>query len=210
VASDLVFGVDLDNTLIIYDDLWALLAAERGLLPPGDAIGKRQIRDRIRQLPDGEIHWQKLQAAVYGPRIGDARLADGFLEFLASAHEAGARVFAVSHKTEFAGYDETGTNLRHAVLDWMADQGLVGNAKSARHLDGVCFGTTRQEKIEFIRSLGCTHFIDDLEETFLEPSFPPGVAKILYAPNLPPTVPSGVTAATSWMQIHDQFFKPRR
>ncbi len=28
-------------------------------------------------------------------------------------------VFIVSHKTEYAGYDETRTNLRTAALEWM-------------------------------------------------------------------------------------------
>ena len=182
----MIVGVDLDNTLIIYDDLLAALAAERGLVPLGTIGGKRQIRDAVRQLPDGEIHWQKLQAAAYGPRIGEARVAEGFCEFLATAKAAGAKVFAISHKTELAGYDETSTNLRHAVLGWMAANGLYRTDGSTSSLDAVYFGATRQEKIDHIRAVGCTHFIDDLEETFLEASFPPGVERILYAPTRRP------------------------
>ncbi len=147
----MILGVDLDNTLIIYDELLAALAAERGLVAAGDARGKRQIRDMVRQLPDGEIHWQKLQAAAYGPRIAEARVAAGFRGFLAAAKAAGAKVFAVSHKTELAGYDETSTNLRQAVLDWMAANRLYQSAGKGPRLDGICFGATRQEKIEHIR-----------------------------------------------------------
>ena len=69
--------VDLDNTLISYDRIFYETAVERQFVPAGFAGAKREIRDRVRLLPEGELKWQRLQAHVYGPAIGGASVADG-------------------------------------------------------------------------------------------------------------------------------------
>jgi hypothetical protein len=209
MGSSLVIGVDFDNTLVIYDELLAAIAVEWGMIGDGTARGKRQIRDVIRRLPDGELHWQRLQAAAYGPRIREAHLADGVPEFFRRCHRAGAKVYAISHKTELAACDETGTNLRQAALDWMATNGFFGARGLGLAREAVYFGATRQEKINYIRTLGCTHFIDDLEETFLEASFPAGVERILFAPHPPPSPTPGVVVAESWKTIGEHIFGQR-
>jgi hypothetical protein len=206
MARPWIFGVDFDNTLVVYDELFRTIAAERGLISAGAGGGKRQIRDAIRMLPGGEIQWQKLQAVAYGPRIGEARLAEGAGTFLGLCRRAGVKVYVISHKTERAGYDETGTNLRNAAMRLMEVHQLFGAEGFGLEEDAIYFGATRREKIGYIRSLGCTHFIDDLEETFLEDSFPAGVQKILYAPKPPADAPSGVIVAVSWKHICDYLF----
>jgi hypothetical protein len=200
-----IIGVDFDNTLIIYDDLLKKLALDRDLLGDRAIEGKRQIRDALRAEPNGEIEWQKLQADAYGPCIGEARLAVGAARFLQLAREAGITVYTISHKTEWASQDRTGTSLRRAALDWMEANGLFADSVGLSPAK-VFFGATREEKIAHIRALRCTHFIDDLEETFAETSFPAGVARILYAPHPTPTPPPGVMVVQSWKQICEYFF----
>ena len=168
----MVIGVDFDNTLVCYDDVFERLARERGVTA---LTGKKAIRDQIRQLPDGDIEWQKLQGIAYGPRMGEARLIEGVTELFAACRQRGITVHIVSHKTEFAGYDNTRTNLRQAALQWMETHGL--------DTANVHFAGTRAEKIATIKQLGCTMFVDDLEETFLETNFPAHVEKILFAPH---------------------------
>jgi hypothetical protein len=73
----------------------------------------------------------------------------------------------------------------------------------------VHFLPTRQEKIACLQALCCTHFIDDLEETFLEPTFPSGLEKILFAPRPPASPPPGVKVARSWKQICEYTFHAR-
>ena len=66
---------------------------------------------------------------------------------------------------------------------------------------------TRWQKLARIKGLGCTHFIDDLEELFGEPEYPAGVQGILYDPDSTgPTLP-GVKLACSWSQIADYVFR---
>ena len=60
--------------------------------------------------------------------------------------------------------------------------------------------------MERIRQLKCTHFIDDLEETFLEAGFPDGVQKILYAPHPTQTLVPAVTTVSSWGEAADLTF----
>ena len=112
-------GVDFDNTLVSYDSLIHLVAIERGLIGPGIKPSKKLVRDSIRKLPDGETEWQKVQALVYGPRIKEAIPAEGATEFLEECFRHGVKVNIISHKTEFASYDETDTNLRSAAMSWL-------------------------------------------------------------------------------------------
>jgi len=199
-------GVDFDNTLVNYDNLIHLVAEERGLIGPGIKPRKKLVRDSIRNLPDGETEWQKIQALVYGPRIGEAIPSKGVTEFLEECFQHGVKVRIVSHKTKFASYDETGTDLRSASLSWLEQHLLLGSASYGLTVDDIYFESTRKKKINRIEKLGCTHFIDDLEETFLEQSFPDTVKKLLYSPHLPAPEVLNVELAGTWKQMTEHLF----
>jgi hypothetical protein len=70
----------------------------------------------------------------------------------------------------------------------------------------VYFENTMEEKAERIRSLGCTDFVDDLEETFQHASFPAAVARYLYSPHGEASAIPGVNVARDWKQISDEIF----
>lgn len=194
-------GVDFDNTLIDYDELMRDVALRRNLVGNSTPKSKKGIRDEIRLLPNGEIEWQKVQGEVYGPRIMDARLVDGVLDFFSFCKTHKIKIHIVSHKTEYAGYDETKTNLRKSAMDWMTANRFFDEKLSPLTHQDIFFESTRREKIMRISSLGCTHFVDDLEETFLEHSFPDDVVKILYNPHMEKTRCKKVELATSWHDI---------
>jgi hypothetical protein len=195
-------GIDFDNTIVSYDELMYRAAVERGLISNGAERTKRAVRDRIRRLPDGEVEWQKLQALAYGPLMADARPTDGAEEFIRWSRGHGIPVFIVSHKTEYASYDVTGTNLRGAALDWMTARGFFEHDGLDISREAVYFESTRAEKIARISAIGCSHFIDDLEEVFLEVSFPSGVQKILYAPGAS-VASSTAVVMPSWQAIRE-------
>jgi hypothetical protein len=189
-----VVGIDFDNTLVSYDALIQRVAVERGLIEPGGDAGKRSVRDRIRQRPNGEIEWQKVQGLIYGPRMGEAQLMNGAADFIRQCRLQRWPLYIVSHKTEYAGYDDTRTNLRDAALAWMASQRFFDPDGFGFSRDQVFFEGTREAKIARIKALGITHFIDDLEEVFLEPSFPTDVRQFLF---------------DSWPALNDDFFSSR-
>lgn len=155
------------------------------------------------------MDWRRLQAAVYGPLIGQAELIEGVVQFLEMCKRREIKVYVVSHKTELAAADETGTSLREAALDWMFSQGFFARDGSGISPLDVYFEDTRQRKIERILRLGCTHFIDDLLETFMEPTWPAEVDKILYAPNFPESVRQDITVCATWEAIRDYLFAPK-
>lgn len=206
VDAPRIIGVDFDNTVISYAATLKAIALERGLISAQVAESKKQIRDQVRLLPNGEIEWQKLQAVVYGARIGEAKLIDGVQRFFELCTVSGSRIYVISHKTEFAGYDETRTNLRQSALEWMEANRFFDVNGLGLTPESIFFGSTRQAKIDLIVKLGCTHFIDDLEETFGEPSFPSNVEKILYAPHSSSGVLPGIRVETSWQGIIEYFF----
>ena len=117
-----VLGIDFDNTLVGYDEIIYGSAVQRGLIAPGAWQSKNDIRDRIRQLPDGEFEWQQLQAVVYGTRMNEAALIDGVDEFFESCKRYSVRTYVVSHKTEYVRLGASKINLRDTALAWMAQQ----------------------------------------------------------------------------------------
>lgn len=202
-----VCGVDLDNTIVTYDEVLARIVHERGLLGGDIPATKRAIRDRIRLLPDGEIEWQRCQALLYGPRIHEATLIEGVRQFFQLCARHDVCVLIVSHKTQYSRYDPTGTDLREAALRWMTANRFFESDGLRLTRDRVFFADTRQEKIDCLTRLCCDDFIDDLEETFLEATFPLRTTRILYEPGRKCAAPAGVRLMRSWQEISDYFFR---
>jgi hypothetical protein len=194
-----IIGIDFDNTIASYDEPMHRLAVERGLIPSGLPKNKKLIRDAIRALDDGESKWRALQVFSYGIGMPDARPMEGVKEFMGACKKRGIKVLIVSHKTEYANFGDPAVNLREAALHWLEAQGFMDSKRFGVGRDRIFFEGTREEKIARIRTLGVTHFVDDLEETFLEESFPAGVAKILISPQ--PTGQGRWQAFPTWPDI---------
>lgn len=198
-------GIDFDNTLAGYDHLFLRVAKDWGLVPDAFVGGKKAVRDAVRRREDGERHWMRLQAEVYGVRIAEAELIDGARDFMLACRRNGVSVAVVSHKTQYAASDPNGVDLHKVSLAWMADQGFFDNVGVALPFDQVYFEPTRDSKCKRIGALGCDHFIDDLEEVFLDPAFPDGVNRILL--DLGKVRPCGpFTTYPNWQAVHDAFF----
>lgn len=192
-------GIDFDNTIISYDAVFRSAAIERGLVAGDFAGAKRAVRDAIRLLPDGEVSWQRLQGYVYGQGIGGATMFDGLEDFLRRCRRQGHGVMIVSHKTEYGHFDPARVNLREAALGWMHGRGFFAEGGIARA--DVYFESSRAEKLARIGALKLTHFIDDLREVLDDPDFPPGVERILFAPDA--DVPLPYPAFPHWRGIAD-------
>jgi len=191
-------GIDFDNTLIDYTEVFVAAARQRGLIDERVGGSKRDVRDAIRRLPDGELTWQRLQGHVYGAGIGGARMFTGAGEFLRACRRRGAAVFIVSHKTRFGHYDPARVDLRDAALGWMTARGLFRPDERGIAPENVFFADDRAGKLARIAALDCSHFIDDLEEVFADPGFPAGVMRILFGESIDARVDF---ASPSWAEI---------
>ena len=190
-------GVDLDNTLVRYDRLFGRAAQDRGLLPPGEASSKLQVRDLLRQTGREEA-WTELQGYVYGSGMGEADLFPGASEFLAEARRRGFEVYVVSHRTlrPALGPDY---DLHAAARRWLAARLPVVDSSH------VFLETSREEKIRRIRSLACAAFVDDLPEVLLAETFPAATRRILFDPDGSHSGHHGLESVRAWSELAPLF-----
>ena len=200
-------GLDFDNTIITYDEVFRLKARERGLVGADFAGGKQAIRDAIRLLPDGELAWQQLQGQVYGKGIVGARMFEGVDSFLRRCRRENIAVAIVSHKTEYGHYDLDRINLRDAARDWMTVHGFFRDSDYAIPPENLYFEGTRHDKLERIARLGCTHFIDDLAEVLTDPGFPLGVERILFTKDEVASKAAPYIVCPTWPHIEEEVFR---
>lgn len=201
-----IIGVDLDNTIIRYDDLIHQLAVEIELVPAQVRQHKKTLRDLIRCHPDGEQRWEQIQAHIYGEGIVRAQPFDGVLDFLQECRRRGAETFIVSHKTQYAAFSGEMIDLRRSALDWLEHIGLFDRKRFGLDAGRVFFESTRDAKVDRIRTLGCSHFIDDLEEVFAHPRFPMEVERLLFDPQAEAGHTGALRVFTSWKLIGNYLF----
>ena len=201
-----VIGLDFDNTIVTYDRVFYEAALERGLIARDCEPTKLAIRERLRQSADGDLAWQRMQGLVYGPLMPRAEVMPGLEQFVAECRRAGDRVVIVSHKTELGHFDETKTNLRAAALEWMEAAGFFDARRFALRREDVYFESTRLDKVRRIAALGCSDFVDDLEDVFLEPEFPRATGKVLFAPHARERERAGARVMRSWQEVREHYF----
>jgi hypothetical protein len=194
-------GIDFDNTIADYDDVFPVAARGVGLLRQDFAGGKQAVKTALLETADGEQKWMRLQGKVYGAFMAHARVIDGFDEFVVRGAKAGAEIFIISHKTEYGHFDEERVNLRDAATRWMVAHGFFDRLGLTR--DRVFFETTRDDKIARIKDMACEHFVDDLEAVFREPAFPRAVRRYLLSREPGPLPEGPFEAHRSWSEIRD-------
>jgi hypothetical protein len=202
-------GIDFDNTIVGYDKVFLAAARERQLVGEHFVGDKRAIRDAVRLLPDGELKWQRLQGYVYGRGISDAVMFDGLDRFLRRCRSEAHTVMIVSHKTEYGHFDANQVKLRQAAHSWMTAQGFFREDRYGIFSNHIFFESTRAEKLQRIADLACTHFIDDLEEVLSDPSFPPTVARILFAERAVGSGDLPYLVCPTWRHIEEVIFSER-
>jgi hypothetical protein len=173
-------GIDLDNTLICYDQAFQRVGKEEGLLPASFEGDKAAVkRALLKERPDGLL-WETLQGLVYGRRIDAATLFDGVARFLEACHARGGTVAVVSHKTQLAHHDPLRTDLRAAAVQWMESNRFFDAAGLGLKRQNVYFEGTRDDKIRRIAALGIDLFVDDLAEVLGHEHMPAACRKILF------------------------------
>lgn len=190
-------GIDFDNTMVCYDQLFWTLAREKGLI--GESIERRKnaVRDDLRRR-GLEPRWTALQGEAYGSRILEAVPFEGLAAGLTWLRQQGCSLFIVSHKTRVpvAGAE---VDLHAAARSWLVQQGIWSPSTSGSLVQGAYFELTKLAKLQRIDQLGCDVFIDDLIELLTEPEFPAQVRRVLFDPHgEQTTLPPGIQQLKSW------------
>lgn len=175
-----VLGVDFDNTIVCYDEVFYRVAVERNLIPIDLSPTKEQVRDYLRKV-GREDDWTEMQGYVYGSRMADVKAFPGAMECITATVKAGINVTIISHKTStpYLGHPY---DLHSAARDWMQQQGFFDPGRIGVKDEQIFFLETKQMKLEQISRCGCKWFIDDLPEFFLEGEFPNNVERLLFDP----------------------------
>ncbi|MFM7207023.1 MAG: haloacid dehalogenase-like hydrolase [Planctomycetaceae bacterium] len=194
-----MIGVDFDNTIVRYDDVFGRVALDLGLVPPEAATSKTAVRDHLRSIGQ-EDRWTELQGIIYGPRMMDAELFPGVAEFFARCRAARTPVAIVSHRTRFPYLGER-HDLHAAARDFLARHAFHDAERIGLPENRVFFEETKEAKLARIAAVGCTTFIDDLPELLADPRFPNDVRRILFDPGRLHEPPAGVEAVASWADV---------
>lgn len=172
-------GLDFDNTIVSYDELFHKVAREQELVPPETPANKLAVRDHLRKIGQ-EDRWTEMQGYVYGARMDEAAAYPGVIDFMRLAQAAGHTLMIVSHKTRhpFLGpqYD-----LHASARGWI-EHHLLSDGGTLIPESQIYFELTKQEKIARIANSQCDVFIDDLPEILLAEGFPLVAERLLFDP----------------------------
>jgi len=165
-------GIDFDNTLVNYTEIFGMIAEEMGLGSGDNA--KMAVKTHLVSRQGDDTLWKEIQARVYGVLINKAVCLPDFIDFFRYAEKNGIELFIVSYKTAFAQLNGDPVSLHNAARKWL-DQNLPFFKK-----ENVFFETAVAKKIRRIASLDLDYYVDDLLSILYHRDFPKNVKKILF------------------------------
>ena len=193
----MILGLDFDNTIIRYDELFHKIASEKGLIPTDLPKEKNAVRDFLRSK-NIEHKWTVIQGEVYGTRIREAAPFEGMQETLKKLNESKIPIRIISHKTH-EPYLGPKIDLHASAKSWLRSNHFFDPKGSNINENQVFFELTKEKKIDRIVQTGCTHYLDDLPE-ILE-MIPDRINKILFSPNGEPISNKNWIVIKSWKAL---------
>jgi len=155
-------GIDFDNTIVSYDNLFHKIALEEKLISLDFPKSKILIRNYLRKNNKDEL-FTMIQAEVYGKRILEASPAPNVNLVIKQLINLGWDVFIISHKSLYP-YKGPKYDLHKSAMLWLDKNKFFEDDNVGISRDKVYFNVTKEEKINKIDTLGCDYFIDDLPE----------------------------------------------
>ena len=172
-------GFDFDNTIINYENVFALLAKEIDFHENEKfKMTKVGIRDYLRSCNKEEI-WTRMQAEAYGPKIVYAKPYLDAIETIKKIKKNNIDLCIVSHKT-LHPYIGPPYNLHMYARTWLEQYKFYSDDLFGSDKSNIFFEEDKELKIKRILSCGCSHYVDDLPE-ILE-LLPNSIEKILFSP----------------------------
>jgi hypothetical protein len=171
-----MIALDLDNTIICYDQAFRAAASKIGCLPgDGLPVNKATVKETALRM-GGNALWTKLQGIAYSEGLYHANPYPGCLQFINTALDREQSLIILSHKTEFPASGRK-VNLRRAAIDWLGNHGLCFGDRLP-----VVFFDSREEKVRALKTHRCRAILDDLPEVFRVPAFPAQTLFVLFDP----------------------------
>jgi hypothetical protein len=172
-CRNLKIGIDLDNTIVIYDDL---IRTHADLLNvPQNLKSKKDIADYLRRN-NLEYKWTEIQGLIYGSLMNKAKIAPSLYDVIIRLIKYNVEIVIISHRTRYSQYDGA-YDLHESASLWL-NKNIFIKLKGPQIK--VFFGETVDEKINIIRDQKVDYFIDDLKKILNHKDFPTSTKKILF------------------------------
>jgi len=198
----MLIGLDFDNTIVDYNNLFYQVALELNLIPKEIEATKLSVRDYLRKIGN-EAAWTEMQGYVYGAKISNAKIYDGLINFMVDMSNLGIRFAIVSHKSKnpIVGYPY---DLHKAAIQWIQEN-LRNSSRQLVEDKNIYFEPTKEKKIQRIDEIGCNFFIDDLPEILESNLFPKKTGRILFNPDKSNRSSVFYTSFVTWSDIAMRF-----
>ena len=190
-------GIDFDNTIVCYDDLFYEIALDAGIIPSSIGKSKYSVKEYL-ITNNFESLWTELQGKVYGDFMYKAIPYEGVLDFLGHPIFCDLDIFIISHRTQFP-YLGKKTDLHISAKNWVKENNIfqLSHLKPSQ----LFFETSVNDKLNRVRKQRCDIFIDDLSSFLLSKNFPIGVRRILFDPKRKHHQTESIEILHSWFDI---------
>lgn len=168
--ANIKIGIDLDNTIIDYQNSFKKYLKERKIYLK--VINKNKIKQICDNNPKIES-WTKAQEEIYGKYISSAKPFKYFKKFEKFALSNNIKLYIVSHKTKYSQFSKK-YNLHYSSNNWLK-KNINKNKYKIFYVDSVV------NKIKKIQKIKPNYFIDDLIKIFKCKQFPKKVKKIYFS-----------------------------
>ena len=176
----MIFGIDFDNTIVNYNLAFKKAIKQEKInfsksLEKEKFNSKIKIRNYFLQNNDIDL-WKKIQSNVYSKYIFEGYLNIEILKLLKHLDKKKIKFYIVSHKTIYP-YIGKKINLHRLSKKWLK-LNLFNEKNNFKKKYKFFFETTKKKKINKIKLLKITHFIDDLDDILNH--LPPNIKKIKF------------------------------
>ena len=168
-------GIDLDNTIINYDNIFEKAAKNKNLVDENWCGRKENIKKEILKQKNGTLIWQFIQGEVYGDLIKNANLNTGVYQFILRALVNDCKIYIISHKTKYAQHSKK-ILLRDKSTKYLINKNIIGKI----NIKNIFYENSRRDKINRINKKNLSWYIDDLSVILKDKRLENKSKKILY------------------------------
>ena len=169
----MLIGIDLDNTIINYQNSLKIIAKSRNI-----KIIRKFTKDYIKKKIENKSKkdWTTIQGEIYGKKILQADLFNGFKKFLDFSKKNRLKLIIVSHKTKYPIVGKK-QNLHLSAIKFIEKKIGKNIFKVNKNL---FFEKNVVNKINRIKKNDCDYFIDDLPKILINKNFPRTTEGLLF------------------------------
>lgn len=194
-----IVGLDFDNTIICYDDVFYKIALKKKLININVSKNKEDVKKFIIKNSSEKV-WTKLQGDVYGSKIHIAKPHRKVKTTIKNLVKKGYLVYIISHKTKYP-YVGRKIDLHKSALNWLKKNKFISSKLILKK--NIFFLGTINQKIKKIQTLKCDYFIDDLQKIL--DLLPQEIHKIHFNSSIIPKFKKSNNFFNNWNDINNHF-----